>query len=158
MKIKFFFIIFFLTHITFGQSSQRVNVPGTNCSLVPPEDFILDKDLSAFVNHEAAASITVAEMPVSLDTMISELSEKNFLKRDGRLLNKAAVGGKGANAVLITAEQIMNGKKYQTLILLFGDDKTAVVVAGNYPATAANMEAVIKTAILSAVRNKSQAD
>lgn len=158
MKFKLFLTVFFLTHVTFGQQAKRVQVPGTSCSLIPPKDFVLDKDISGFVNSEAAASITVAEMQVPLDTIISELSEKNFPEHDGRLIHKTAVSGKGTNATLITAEQMMNGKKYRTLILVFGDDKTAVVVAGNYPDASASMEPVIKAAVLSAIRDKPRAN
>lgn len=157
MRFKLFFLAFCLGHIAFGQGTKLIHIPGTNCSLVPPKGFVLVKDASGFIDSATAASIIVAEFPVPYDTLISEFSKENFIKHDGVLLNKELIHGKGYNTILLTAEQTKNGQKYRTLILVFGDDKTAATIIGNYPATSKSMEPVIKQAILTTVHNKPRA-
>ena len=79
MRFRLLFLALFLGPVTFGQGAQ-VRIPGTNCSLIPPEGFVLSREKSGFIDSAAAASVVVGEVAMPYDTLIDEFSEKNFLE------------------------------------------------------------------------------
>jgi len=75
-----------------------------------------------------------------------------------KLVSKQTIDFNNGKATFINLTQPANGTTYIKQILIFGDAKGTVLVNGIYPETSKQLEAKIKTALLSTVYNPEQDD
>jgi len=148
IKIRLLLMLVGLSHWAVAQKAQRLAVPGTHCTIIPPKGYTADPEKHGFVSLSKAASILVDEIEVSVDTIADEITAANFPKHDGVLHSSVQLDWKDKNAVLITAEQTYKGQPYSTIIIFFGNDKKSVLMAGNFPLSSPELAAEIKAAML----------
>ncbi|MGZ8536885.1 MAG: PsbP-related protein [Flavisolibacter sp.] len=158
MKIKFLLSFLLLGQLVFGQTEKHIKVPGTKCSIIPPNDFIASTSFSGFQNAETGASIMINELPGPYQTLVDGFTSDALKTRGMRLIGKQTIDFNNSKATLINVSQPANGITYLKQILIFGDAKGTVLVNGIYPESSRNIEQKIKDAILSTIYSASQDD
>lgn len=143
-------------HLAFGQTDSLVKVPGTRCSLIPPEAFVAATEFSGFLNEEIGASILVNEVGLPYQ-QVQDVFTAEALKQKGiAFVGKQTVDFNMSKAILVKATQKAHGITYIKQVLIFGDDKATVVVSGTYPESFKSIEGKIIDAMFSTVYNKSE--
>ena len=158
MKSRFFFSLFLLAQLSFGQSDKHIKIPGTKCSLIPPTGFIAAPSFSGFQNPETGASIMVNELPGAYQVMVDGFTADALKTRGMTLLSKESVDHNNTKATLINVTQLASGIIYLKQILIFGDENGTILVNGIYPESSKQLEPKIKEALLSTVYNEVQKD
>lgn len=149
-------IILLLFTISFHAQTERIIIPGTKLSIIPPKGFVLSNNFSGLQNTEKGASIMVSDLLTSY-TAISDAMNENALKTQGMILiKKEIVNFNQAKATLIYASQEANGMAYNKQILIFGNGNQSFMVNGIYPEKFKNLESEIKTSLLSSLYDKDQ--
>jgi hypothetical protein len=158
MKNKLLLAFLFLGQIAFGQAEKHIKVPGTKCSLIPPNGFVAATTFSGFQNTETGASIMINELPAPYQSLVDGFTSEALKSRGMTLIKKQTIDFNGSKATLINLTQSANGTTYLKQMLVFGDAKGTVLVNGIYPEASKNIEVQIKDALLSTVYNNSQND
>lgn len=156
MKKRFLLACLFVGQIVFGQTTQHIKIPGTKCSMIPPDGFVAATSFSGFQNAATGASIMVNELPGPYQTIVDGFTAEALLSRGMTLLKKQLIDFNGSKAALMQVTQPANGTSYHKQMLVFGDSKATVIVNGIYPEASKNIEPQMKDAILSIVYNNLQ--
>lgn len=156
MKIKFFLFLLAVSNLVFGQTENHKVIPGTKCSLIPPSGFVSATNFSGFQNNESGASIMVSEIPAPMQTIIEGFTADALKAKGMTLIDKETIEFNNSKATYIKVSQQANGTTYLKQILIFGDSKKTVLVNGIYPEASKNIEADIKTSLLSSSYNENQ--
>ncbi len=158
MKIKIFVVFILFSKFVIGQTENHKKVPGTKCSLIPPDGFVVATKFSGFQNNQSGASIMITEIPGPVST-IAESFTADALKTKGMtLIDRQIVDFNNSKATFIKVSQSANGINYLKQILVFGDSKNTILVNGIYPEASKAIETDIKTSLLSTLYNPLQND
>lgn len=158
MKVDLLLFLLTISGIVIGQTENHKLIPGTKCSLIPPNGFVASSSFSGFQNNKLGASIMVTEMPGSFQT-ISEGFTSDALKTRGMtLIDKQTLDHNNSKAILIQVSQQANGATFLKQILIFGDSKKSVMVNGIYPEVNKYIETEIRKSLLSTSYNENQND
>jgi len=158
MKIKLLLSFFFLAAIASGQTSRHIKVPGTKCSIIPPDGFVPATNFSGFQNAKTGASIMINEIPVSYQSIENSFTAEELKKRGMMLESKQLIDFNNSKALLIRVRQTANESIYIKQLLIFGDTNKTVLVNGIYPEAINEIEVEIKEALFSTVYTESQPD
>ncbi|MBK9735884.1 MAG: hypothetical protein IPO92_13385 [Saprospiraceae bacterium] len=153
--MKHFCILLLLVsgQILSGQQEKHLKIPGTKCSIIPPNGFEAATTFSGFMQAETGASIMVNEIPASYDPIIAGFTADALKKTGMTLQSKETIDFNKSKATLIKVTQAANGTIYIKQMLIFGDEKGTVLVNGIYPESSIDIEPSIKEALLSTVYN-----
>jgi hypothetical protein len=158
MQIKLLLSVLLIGQLSFGQTEKHIKVPGTKCSLIPPEGFVEATNFSGFQNTDKGASIMIIELPAPYQRVVDGFTA-DALKTSGMtLIDKQTMDFNNSKATLIRVTQPANGMTYLKQILIFGDANETVMVNGIYPEASKDIESKIKEALLSTSYNASQND
>jgi hypothetical protein len=158
MKGTFLFGLLLLGLIVFGQKDNLVKVPGTKCSMVPPDGFVTSTTFSGFQDNKSGASIMINEIPGPYQFTVDGLTADALKTRGMTFISKETIDFNNSKATLVNVIQPANGTTYLKQILVFGDTKQTVLVNGIYPEASKSLETKIKEALLSTVYNAAQND
>lgn len=158
MKNTLLLAFVFLAQLALGQTDKHVKVPGTKCSIVPPNGFVAAKNFSGFQHAETGTSIMINEIPGPYQTIVDGFKAEALKARGIILTNKQTIDFHGSKATLVSVTQAANGTTYIKQMLIFGDANGTVLVNGIYPEASKDIEAPIQEALLSTVYNASQND
>jgi hypothetical protein len=126
-------------------------IPGTRVELAVPENYEVSQDFAGIVWPDAAASIHVAELPVSSKEMLEGFSKANLAAQGMALLTSEQVDAAIGAAALLHVSQVAQGVQYRKWILIAGSRRETVLLTGTSPATLAeDLEEPIRDILLSA--------
>lgn len=153
--IAFFLVAF---NFSYAQIDQRTIIPGTKCSMIPPNEFELAENFSGFQNADTGSSIMIVEMPAPYQHMADGFTAE-ALKTKGILLkSKKVIDYNGSKATFIEGTQSSNGLVYLKQVLIFGNDKNTVLVNANIPESSKEIEGDVKKSLLTAIYEPGQND
>jgi len=156
MHFTFLAILLLAGQLAIAQTAKHVRVPGTRCTLIPPAGFEPATNFGGFMNANTGASIMISEMPVPYQQTAAGFTAEALGSRGMNMLSKETVPYNNASATLVKVSQQANGSTYLKQILIFGDEKTTVLINGIYPEAARNLEGPIRNALFSTVYNAAQ--
>ena len=148
--------LLFIGQVVFGQAGTLVRVPGTKCSLIPPDGFVAATTFSGFQQNETGSSIMINEVPSDYKSILEGFTADALIKKGMTLVSKESISFQNKTATLIKVTQPAYGTTYIKQLLLFGDDQTTIMVNGIYPKESKAIEGKIKDALLSTVYNPEQ--
>ncbi|HEY0066847.1 MAG TPA: hypothetical protein VGB46_05780 [Flavisolibacter sp.] len=143
-------------HFAFGQKDSLVKVPGTRCSLVPPEAFVAATEFSGFLNEEVGASIIVTEVGMPYQQVQGMFTAEVLKQKGMTFVGKKTVDFNMSKAILVKGTQKAHGIIYIKQVLVFGDEEETVIVSSTYPESFKSIEGKIIDAMFSTVHNKSE--
>lgn len=158
MKTKFFFLLLVLSDALLAQTADHKIIPGTKCSIIPPENFVPATTFSGFQNNESGASIMVTELPAPVAAVTEGFTAEALKGRGLTLISKEPVEFNKLKATFIKVSQPANGITYLKQILIFGDSTKTVMLNGIYPEAGKSIEEKIRVSLFSVVWNEKQDD
>lgn len=119
---------------TRASPQQATEIPGTRISLIPPDEFSLSPRFPGYWLESFASSIIVTEFPGPFSELISGFSDASSLSQRGMsVLSRRSVTVGQHKGELLNIEQRTLGTDYLKWLLIFGDDKEAVIIAATCP-------------------------
>lgn len=158
MQYRILLTLLLIGKLTFGQTDKHIKVPGTKCSMIPPNGFVATNAFSGFQSPETGASIMINELPAPYQQIVDGFTAEALKTRGMTLISKQTIDFNHSKATLLELSQPANGTTYLKQILIFGDPKGTVMVNGIYPESSKAIEPQIKEALLSTVYNNAQND
>ena len=113
--------------------SNYVAIPGTRISLFPPDGFVLANKFAGLKHPELGASIMVAEMDKSINTIKKGFTKEGFASQGMELLNSSEEYIDNEKALLYKANKKTGGLVFSKWILIFGDNSSSVMLSGTFP-------------------------
>ncbi len=149
MKNTLLTILLLLTQIAFGQSNNRVKVPGTKCTIIPPEDFVASTTFGGFQNNSSGASIMIQELPAPYQTIINGFTEDALKTNAITLISKQTIDFHNRPAILVYVSKQQYGINFIKQILIFGDSSHVVMASAAYPEEFKSLESRLNESLLS---------
>jgi hypothetical protein len=157
MQYKVLLVFLLIGHLAFGQKGGLVKVPGTKCSLVPPDGFVLSTEFAGFWNAATGASIVLSETSMGyVETARGSFTAEALKARGKTFISRQRLDFNNSNGILIKIKETVSGIIFIKQIFIFGNDRESVVIYGNYPEKFKSLEGKITEALLSTVYNKSE--
>lgn len=142
--------------LPFFCQAQRIDIPNTKYSIVPPPNFTLSQKFSGFQNTEIGASIMVNELAAPYEEVAKGLTTEQLGTRGMVMKNKENIELNGLQAILLTVSQVANGNTYTKYILAFQDGTATVLVNGIFPEASEEISAILKASVLSIKQRSTQ--
>ncbi len=158
MKALLLICCLFVTLAGFAQSAKHVKIPGTKCSLIPPDGFVPASGFGGFQHPENGSSIMVNELPAPYGEMSKAFTAEALQSKGMKLISKEEIDFNGGKATYLTVSQLSGGINYLKQMLMLGAGSKTVLVNGIYPEKARAIQPAIKAALLSTVHNANQAE
>ncbi len=119
------------------QEAQKLNaatVVGTHVSLIPPAGFTPSTQFPGYQFESLGSSIMITELPGPFAEASAGFSKPSeLMKRGMSVLDKKEVKSNGQNGLLVKVEQNAYGTDYLKWLLIFGDEKEAVIITATFP-------------------------
>ncbi len=139
-----------------AQSGQPISIPGTKCTMIPPDGFILTDRFSGFTQTATGASIMLSELPAPYQELSDGFTAAALRTRGMELISRKIIDLNGSKATYIVVTQFAQGINYKKQMLLMGDSSVSVIVNGIYPESAAIDSNAIEAALLSTRYSQAQ--
>ncbi len=156
MKHFFFILLTLIAVQCTAQSGQPISIPGTKCTMIPPEGFTLTNRFSGFIQTSTGASIMLTELPAPYQELSDGFTVEALRTKGMELISKRLIDLNGSKATMIVVTQTAQGISYKKQMLLLGDSSVSVIVNGIYPADADINENLIEKALLTTRYNKTE--
>ncbi|MEX0812928.1 MAG: hypothetical protein WD048_11985 [Chitinophagales bacterium] len=119
----------------FAQESDRISVPGSKVSMVPPEGFELSNEFQGFIHLASSSAIQVTEHPgVNPAAMKFSFTEEVLEPQGITLEGKEEVKtNAGVPASLILVSFTVEGMDFERYIFITGDHNNMYIINANYP-------------------------
>ena len=156
MKFSLLLLLLVISGNLIAQGAKHQIIPGTKCSLVPPDDFAPATNFTGFQHPDLGASIMISEMPAPYSEILDGFSAASLLSQGMTLIEQTTAELQQTNAVIFYVSQQGHGTTYFKQILLFGDSLKTILVIGVYPEASKGIEPAIKTALLTAIYDPNQ--
>lgn len=141
-----------------GPATAEDRVPGTAVTLTPPVGFSAASQFTGFQNEKSGASIAVTEVPAPVRQLLDGLDAPKLATQGMKLIASSEVTVAGRNALLLHVVQTASGIEFEKWMLILGDDSRAVLLVGTFPQAISDaMREPVKSALLSAMWDPSQA-
>jgi len=144
--------------IGYTQKTTHVNIPGTKVWLIPPANFELTDRYKGFYNKvDPFSSIMLTELPAAYDKFIGA-----FLKTGPTANNMNIVGVENCQltgttgCALVTVTQSAQGLSLGKYMLLFGDDKSSIMITATYLKDSVKIGEKLKNSIRTVYYNTQQ--
>lgn len=137
------------------EAADPVRIPGTNTSLQAPVGFVPAESFPGFQHPGLGASIMVTELPLPGARLMGTMTKEDGLATRGMtLLSSKAEKVSGRDALLLEIAQTTTAGEFLRWMLLTGDDKASVIIAGIFPKNAGEqVSSVIRSSVLTASWN-----
>jgi hypothetical protein len=157
IKKTIIIVLFFCTKI-FAQkeinniiTEKHIFVKGTKLALVPPSGFKDATGFAGFQEAETNSSIMVTELPAPFDELTKAFTKENLLSRGMELKEIIDLNFQQNKAKLYKLNQKVLDDEYSKIMLVFGDEKSVVMVNFIYPSVKPELEESMSIALNSAV-------
>ncbi|HEX7242377.1 MAG TPA: hypothetical protein VF263_18965 [Longimicrobiaceae bacterium] len=138
-------------YVPSGLTAQRTRVPGTLVSIEPPPGFTPAQQFAGFQKPAAGASIMVTTVPVPVRFLRQGMTAEELATQGVELVSSEPVGVDTGEAVLLHGRQRVAGRPFLKWMLVLGDQQSAHLVVGIYPADLADsLGGPVRRAVLSA--------
>ncbi|MFC1825638.1 DUF4124 domain-containing protein [Thermodesulfobacteriota bacterium] len=112
---------------------NRLQIPGTKVTLIPPPEFSKADRFPGFFLREADSSIMVTEMPGPYNEITKGYNKIDLSTRGMSLIEKKNVTVCGKNGLLLNITQTAHKKLYQKWIIVFGNKNETFLVTATFP-------------------------
>ncbi len=133
-------------------AKEPVFPPGSRIGLVPPDDMVLARGLTGFRNTTTGAAILAVEMPADAYPSLAAGFTEQGLRQQGFAETRRSVVeiAGGPAALLVTGQQVENGRSVPKSVLLTADPTFTALVIGQLPQGSSEAEiAAVETALRS---------
>jgi len=133
-------------------TTKLTKITGTRVSLIPPQGFTPAAHFPGYELESVGASIMVIELPASFSEVAPSLSDSAaLLKRGMSFVSREDVKLKGISGALVKVTQNKDGIDYVKHLLVFGDERKAVLIVATVTQSQAHVLAEkMKASLLSA--------
>lgn len=114
-------------------TENRLQIPGTIVSIVPPSGFSKADRFPGFFRREADSSIMVTDVPGPYSEITKSFNEIDLSARSMRLLERKDVTVCGKNGLLLNIAQTAHKKLYEKWIVIFGSENETYLVTATFP-------------------------
>ena len=134
--------------------AERVLIPGTSISLLPPPNFALSEQFSGFVSEEDLSSIVLTELPIEayaeLAAVLSSTPEEitELFASRGIVLDVESVSSisvEGAQVPFIEGTQTISGIQVKKYFVLLGEESTVLLTFNILDESRLSEQSVINT-------------
>ena len=134
---------------------KHVLIPGTNISMIPPDDFEISKNFKGFQHkNDKMSMIMILEIPAPF-TEIANVFQPELLKEQKMtLISSKKIIINGINGLIVEYNQIASGFIFSKYAFLYGDDKQVTLINGMCLIDSLEVIEIIKKSINSTVINK----
>ncbi len=128
-------------------AGEYVRIDGTNVSLRVPEGFELSRDFPGLGRDADLTSVLVTQLQMPFQLSRASFSADALARRGVQLHRKADVEVARRTGELLHATQRANGIEFRKWLLLFGDERTSVLLTATTPLDleAVHQEALVET-------------
>jgi hypothetical protein len=148
MKTTCLILSLLVSVISSGQREQRVAVPGTKVSLVPPKGFVPSEKYAGFQNAEIGASIVIVELPAAYESVKEGFSGEGLRAMGMTLLDTQMIDLNHSGATWVRLSQKADSLTYLKQAILFGDSTKTILVSAAYPEDRKSIENDIRASLL----------
>jgi hypothetical protein len=140
-------------------AQERLAIPGTTVSLVPPKGFTPANGFAGLQNPQTKASVLVAELPAEAHPALSELfasletAKVNFAKQNVDIASRKDLDTKAGKIPLLVGTQNAGGLSFAKWVALFKGAKTVMITVQSpqdADLSAEMVEAMLKSVSLGA--------
>lgn len=129
--IPVLYLYFLSSHLAFA---QRVEVPGTLVSMVPPKSFVLSENFTGFKSKKYRNStISVSKYPGSFQSMLNVFAEPVLESRGLVLRTRESMPVGITTGEFFRLLQISTNQPMHKWILIFGDHRESITVTAAFP-------------------------
>ena len=114
-------------------AGNRIQIPGTIVSLIPPIGFSKADRFPGFFLREANSSIMVTDMPGPYNEIAKSFNKIDLSARGMRLIEKKDVTVCEKIGLLLHIAQTANQKVYEKWIVIFGSENVTYLVTATFP-------------------------
>lgn len=114
-------------------AGNRLQIPGTKVSLIPPPGFSKADRFPGFFLREADSSIMITEMPGPYNEITKGFNKIDLSARGMSLIEKNNVSVCGKNSLLLNIAQTAHNKLYEKWIVIFGNENETYLVTATFP-------------------------
>lgn len=114
-------------------AEERLAVPGTTVSLVPPKGFVPANGFAGLQNPQTKASVLVAELPAEAHPALSQLfasletAKVNFAKQNVDVASRKDLDTRAGNVPLLVGTQNAGGMSFAKWVALFKGGRTVMI-------------------------------
>ncbi|EDX84913.1 hypothetical protein S7335_2612 [Synechococcus sp. PCC 7335] len=133
---------------------DRISIPGSSVSLLPPAGFVVSDQFSGLVNQESLASIVLAELPPDAYTELSSILSSTpeavtdaFAAR-GIVLEVETISSvlvEGSQVPFVKGTQTVGGTQIDKYFALFGTESTILLTFNVTDPALLSEQAVVET-------------
>lgn len=136
---------------------MALQIQGTRVTLTPPDNFKPSLYFPGVQHSSIVSAIVVNEVPSSYIQFSRNYSAAGLAKSEMRLIKRELLERDGLSGQLLSVRQILRGVEYERWILITGDTRESVMVAGYFPiANARKLRAPIEQALRSSFWDSSR--
>jgi hypothetical protein len=129
---------FLLIYVVTVQAQQRVDIPGTSVSIVPPKSFDLSTKFAGLESNKYRNStISVSRIPGSYDALLQVLTEPILQSRGLVLRTREDLSLGVQQGQFLRLIQISTNQPMHKWMLLVGDHRESITVTAAFPDTLA---------------------
>lgn len=155
MKTTYTLFILLLSVSFFGQTTinttktpQHQEIRGSKISMIAPKAFVVGTNFMGFQQAETNSSIMVVEIPGAFAEISKGLTKENLQKQGVQVERIESSTINQFPGLFITAEQTTKEVLFRKYFLVFGTDKETIVITGMVPKGSAEIENLIKNALM----------
>src|SRR5580765_1278818 len=132
-------------------SQDRVAVPGTRASLVPPPKFHLQPDEQAFAHETYFSKLMALEIPQPFAELAKTMTADGYAANGFTLLSSEVATVAGLRGLLCHTTKTESGVEMLSWMAAAGDDRESLLVIAAYPADLEQeLGSVLRASVLSA--------
>lgn len=128
-------LLTFINLSVFAQGTERVSVPGSRVSMVPPEGFELSNEFQGFIHLASTSAIQVTDHPGVSPISMKFSFTKEVLEPQGvTLISQEEVKtNAGIPSILVLVSFTVEGMDFERYIFITGDHNNMSIINANYP-------------------------
>lgn len=148
-------LLVLLQQVTLAQEGSPVWVPGTKCSLIPPEGFEAATRFTGFQHPDHGAAIMIFEFPAPYAQLSRGFTVEAFQRNGMKLLEKREFDFHGYQATIASVSHTVGDIVLRKKMLVFGNIMQSVMLNAMYPDSLPQLGPVMERALLSTIYNPS---
>lgn len=130
---------------------KHIFVKGTKLALIPPPNFKDATGFAGFQEAESNSSIMVTELPAPFDELTKAFTKENLLARGMELKEIVEINFQQKKAKIYKVKQKVLDDEFLKSMLVFGDEKSVVMVNFIYPSGKPDLEESLSEALNSTI-------